>query len=50
MTPTEIIEALTIHFKDRMDEEIDLIELGSIFLDGHDTVDCLLEDLRYEGI
>ena len=50
MTPKEIIEALAEYFKDRIDEKIDLDELGFALLDADDCKESLIEELEYNGL
>ena len=50
MTPKEIIETLAEYFKDRMDEKIDLDELGYALLDADDCKESLIEELEYNGL
>ena len=50
MTPKEIIEALEEYFKDRMDEEVYLQELGFALLNTDDYKESLIEELEYNGL
>lgn len=50
MTPKEIIEALEEYFENRMDEKIDLNELGYALLDADDCKESLIEELEYNGL
>ena len=51
MTPKEIIEVLQEYFKDKMDKEVRLEQLGFAFLDAQcDNKESLLEELDYCGL
>ena len=51
MTPKEIIEALAEYFKDTMDKEVRLEQLGFAFLDvQYNNKESLLEELSCNGL
>ena len=51
MTPEQIIEILQEYFKDKMDKEVSLEDLGFAFLDvQYNNKESLLEELSYHGL
>lgn len=51
MTPEQIIKVLQEYFKDKMDEEVGLQDLGFAFLDAqYNNKESLLEELDYCGL
>lgn len=51
MTPEQIIEILQEYFKDKMDKEVSLEDLGFAFLDvQYNNKESLLEELSYHRL